>query len=131
EPSHDRVGSRESHLVPADLGDALPLGEPADPAGEPAEASSVAFLAVVEEHLQADADAEERNPVVLHAPGERVEEVGLAQRVERGRRRAGGPAAPTGRSPRASRPGGTGSRAAPTHRSRWGSYRPGSRPRRS
>ena len=38
EPGGHRVGSRESHLVPADLGDALPVAEAADPPGEPAEA---------------------------------------------------------------------------------------------
>ncbi len=79
EPGGDRVRPCESHLVPADLGNAHPVGEAADPAGEPAEAGGVPLLAVLEQHLEPDADPEEGDPVLLHALGERVEQVGLPQ----------------------------------------------------
>src|SRR5229473_1550400 len=51
EPAGDRVPASEAHLVPADLGDALAVGEATDPAGKPAEARGASFLAVLEEHL--------------------------------------------------------------------------------
>ena len=79
EPGGDRVRSCESHLVPADLGNAQPVGEAADPPGEPAEAGGVPLLAVLEQHLEPDADPEEGHSVPLHAPGERVEQVGFPQ----------------------------------------------------
>ena len=44
----------------------------------------VALLAVVEEHLEADADAEERDAVALHPVAERGHEVLLDQRVDGG-----------------------------------------------
>jgi hypothetical protein len=69
----------EANLVPADLGDTPALGEAPYLAGEPAKARRVAFFAVLEEHLEADADAKERDLVLLHPLPERVEEVGLAQ----------------------------------------------------
>src|SRR5213079_346660 len=69
---------RESHLVPADLGDAQAVGEAANPPGQPAEARRVPLLAVLEQNLEPDADAEEGRPVLLHSPGERIEEVGFA-----------------------------------------------------
>ena len=63
----------------------MPVGEAADLPGEPAEARGVPLLAVLEEHLEPDADAEEGDAVLLHPLGERLEQVGLAQRVERRR----------------------------------------------
>jgi len=59
EPAGDRVPASEAHLVPADLGDTLAVGEATDPAGKPAEARGASFLAVLEEHLEPDADPEE------------------------------------------------------------------------
>ena len=88
EPGGDRVRPREPHLVPADLGNAQRVAEAANPPGEPAEPGGVPLLAVLEQHLEPDADPEEGHPVLLHALGERVEEVGFPQRIERRGRRA-------------------------------------------
>ena len=80
----DGVRTGEPHVVPADLGDPVGVGEAPDRAGHPAEPVGVALLAVVEQHLEADADAEERDAVAPHAIAERADEVLLDQAVDGG-----------------------------------------------
>src|SRR5438270_583027 len=59
-----------------------------DLAGQPAEAVDVPLGAVLEQHLQADADAEERQALVAHGA---VEMLGPAPLAQRGHRDVGRP----------------------------------------
>ncbi len=62
------MGAGEANRVPADLGNPIGVREPPHLAREPAEAVGRSFLAALEQHLEPDADPEEREPVVQH-PG--------------------------------------------------------------
>ena len=85
----ERVPRVRPHRVPPHVRHAQALAaEPDDLAGQPAEAVDVALGAVLEQHLQADADAEERHALAADAAVEVLDPAALAQR---GHRDVGGP----------------------------------------
>ena len=78
----------EPDLVPSDLRHAAIARELPHRARHPSEARRVALLAVVEQHLEPDADAEERHAVVADTRRQRVGEPLLLERGQRGPRGA-------------------------------------------
>ena len=84
----DGVRAGGAHCVPADLRDAQGVGETPDPSRHPAKGVDVALFGVVEQHLEADADAEERQAVALHAFREGLDQPGVGERIHGGPGRA-------------------------------------------
>ena len=83
----DRADGVPPHVRHAQLAP----GELADVAGQPPQAPDVALVAVLEEHLQADADPEEGHALALHALPEVLDPAALGERRHRdvGRTHAG------------------------------------------
>jgi len=83
-----RVRPSRAHAIPANLRNADVVGKSPDNAADPSESIDIALLAVVQEHLEAHANAEERDTVAQNPLVQGAEEIGFAERLHGG---AGGP----------------------------------------